>query len=194
MRPPLFAEALVAAVAPSGEFEMVAGDLHEEYLRIRYLSGSSTADRWYWAQVLLSMPSLLSYSRSNRSAVRQIGVGLIAIAVLLAMLVAVTVIQTVLQIFFGFQSIPEYVWVSIYSAHAFVFGATLSWLVRTDGVRVTFFASLFLVLCFVIPAIAGHPGSQGSLVAWIVLFAAVPLMCVGAATCQVIRRKADSSN
>jgi len=194
MRPPALAQALVAAAAPSSDYEIVAGDLHEEYLRIRYLSGAKAANRWYWAQTLLSIPSLLSYSRSNRSALRQIGVALIALAVLFAMLVVLTVIETVLPTLFGFHNIPDYVWFCIANTDALVFGAILARLARTDGLRVTFCASVFLVLGFVIPAVAGNPGSQAPLSSWIQLLAAVPVMCIGAAIYQGVRPRADRSN
>jgi hypothetical protein len=188
MRPPALAAALIAAAAPSSDYEAVAGDLHEEYLRIMNSTGEKAADRWYWAQTLLSMPSLLSYSRSHRSGLRLTGVAFTAIAVLFAMLVVIAVIDTL------FNRIPIYASVCIYNADALLFGAILAWLVRTDTLRVTFCASIFLVLCFAIPAFAGHPGSQAPFVAWIQLFAAVPVMCIGAASYQVIRHRADSSN
>lgn len=194
MRPPVLAEALVAAVANSSDYEIVAGDLHEEYVRIRYLSGAKAANRWYWAQTVLSIPSLLSYSRSNGSVLRQIGVALIVLAVLFTMLVVITVIEAVFQTFFGFHHIPGYVWPCINYADALVFGAILSWLVRTDGLRVTLCASVFLVLCFVIPAVAGNPGSQASLSTWLQLLAVVPVMCVGAVIDQAVRRRASSVN
>ena len=95
-----------------GDYEIVAGDLHEEYVRIRYLSGAKAANRWYWAQTVLSIPSLLSYSRSNGSVYRKIGVALIALAVLFTMLVVITVIEAVFQPLFGFHHIPGYVWLA----------------------------------------------------------------------------------
>ena len=194
MRPPVLAEAFIAAAAPSGDYEIVAGDLHEEYVRIRHLSGAKAANRWYWVQTLLSMPPLLSYSRSNGSGFREIGVALIALAVLVTMLVVMTVLEAVLRTLFGFQNIPGYVWFFIKYADALGFGAILSWLVRNNGLRVTFSASVFLVLCFVIPAVAGNPGSQAPLSTWLQLLAAVPVMCIGAVIYQVMRLRANSSN
>lgn len=194
MRPPGLAQALVAATAPSSDYEIIAGDLHEEYLRIARVNGVTAANRWYWAQTLLSMPSLLSYSRSNRSALRRIGVALIALAVLVAMLVVITVIQAVVQRVFGFTAIPDWVWLFVNYAAVVLFGAILARLVRTDGPRVAFFASLFLVVCFVVPALAGHPGSQAPLFAWVMLCGAVPAMCFGAVLHQVIKRRAASPN
>lgn len=194
MRPPALAHALVVAVAPSSDYEIVAGDLHEEYLRIRHLSGAKAANRWYWAQTLRSIPAFLSYSKSNRSALRQVGVALIALAVLFAMLAIFTVVETVLPTLFGIDHIPHYVWYCIANTDALLFGAILACFVRSDGLRVTFCASVFLVLCFVAPAVAGNPSSQAPLSTWIQLFAAVPVMCVGAAIYQGVSRKADSSN
>jgi hypothetical protein len=185
MRPPILARALVAAAAPASDYEIIAGDLHEEYLRIVHARGTTTANRWYWGQALLSIPSLLSYSRSNASALRQIGIAFTAFAVLVAMLVVLMVIDTI----FGNARLPDWVWVCINYTDAVVFGAILALLVRSDVLRVAFYASLFLVLCFVIPAVAGHPGSQAPLAAWIYLLGAIPAMCLGAGAYQAIRAR-----
>lgn len=193
MRPPALAQALLAAAAPSGEFDVIAGDLYEEYLRIRSLRGQSAANHWYWAQTLLSLPSLLSYSRSDRSVRRVIGVTFSALAVLVAMLVVITAIDVVFQRLFGLARIPRYVWPCVNYGDALLFGAILAAVVRTDGPRVAFFASLFLVLCFVIPALAGNPHSQAPPAAWIQLFAAIPAMCIGAAAFQAVKCRIHSA-
>ncbi len=189
MRPPTFAQALLAAVAPTHDYEIVAGDLHEEYLGILRSRGVKAANRWYWAQIFLSIPSLVSYSRSRTSALGQISAVLISLSVLFAMLVVITVIETAFQS----QRIPHYVWVCANYADAAVFGSILARLVGTDGLRVTFSASVFLVLCFVIPALGGHPGSEAPLSSWVMLLGAVPAMCTGAALSQFVRRSVDSS-
>jgi hypothetical protein len=189
MRPPALAQALVAAAAPASDYEIVAGDLHEEYLRIASLRGEKAANRWYWMQTVLSIPSLLSYSRSNVSAVGQIGVALVAFAVLLAMALVDTIVQNVLT---SVES-PCWAWVCFHWTVAAIFGALLARLVKTDGLRVAFWVALFLVLCFVIPAVAGHPGSQAPLVAWITLWGAIPAMCIGAGLYQSIRRRIDTA-
>jgi hypothetical protein len=195
MRPPVLAQALIAAAAPTSDYEIVAGDLHEEYVRIMHLRGRKAANRWYWAQAVLSIPSLLSYSRSNRSALRRIGVALIAFAVLVGMLGVIMLIQVIDQMLFGpLDRSPEWVWFCVNYADAALFGAILAWLVRRDGLRVAFWASLFLVLCFVVPALAGHPGSQAPLEAWIQLAGAIPAMCIGAGLYQTVRRRIDSAN
>ncbi len=190
MRPPALAQALVAAAAPAGDYEIIAGDLHEEYVRIMNSSGAKAANRWYWAQTLRSIPSLLSYSKSNRSALRQIGVACTALAVLVTMS---AVLMTLDSVFGNGDQLACWVWFCINYTNAVVFGAILGWLVGADGLRVTFFASVFLVLCFVVPAIAGHPGSQAPLSSWLVLLGAVPVMCIGAGVSQVIRRSIDSA-
>jgi hypothetical protein len=190
MRPPALAHALIAAVAPAADYEIIAGDLHEEYLRIERFNGKGAADRWYWAQTLFSIPPLLSYSRSNDTALRYFGVALISLVVLFAMLAVIAELDSA----FFVTAIPAWMWPCIYNGDAAVFGAILARLVRTDGLRVTFFASSFLVLCFVVPALAGHPGSQTSLAGWIQVFAAVPVMCSGAAIYQVAKRGAATSN
>ena len=177
-----------------GEYEIIAGDLHEEYFCIASSSGAKAANRWYWAQTFLSIPSLLSYSRSNRSTLRWAGVALTAFVVLLAMLVVIAVIDTVFQRLFAVNQIPNSVWACINYADVVVFGAVLARLVRSDGVRIAFFASLFLVLSFVIPALAGNPHSQAPPAAWIQLFGAVPAMCIGAGLYQAISSRIDSLN
>lgn len=189
MRPPTLAQALVAAVAPANDYEIVAGDLHEEYLRVMALRGAKAANRWFWAQTVLSIPSLLSYSRSNRSVRAHIGVALIAFAVLVAMLAVLMAIELVAQTVFGSANPgPTWFWLCINYADAGVFGAILARLVRTDSLRVAFYAAVFLVLCFVIPAVAGHPGSQAPLCAWIELAGVIPAMCIGAAVYQLVGR------
>ncbi len=184
VRPPALAQALIAAAAPSSEYEIVAGDLHEEYLRIVSLKGVAAANHWYWTQALLSIPSLLSYSRSNVSVLRGIGVAFTALATLVAMLAVLMAIDTILG---SGDRIAGWMYISINYADAIIFGALLAWLVRPDGLRVTFLASLFLVFCFVVPALAGHRGSEAPLAAWIVLCGGIPAMCIGAGVSQAIQ-------
>lgn len=191
MRPPVVAEALVAAVAPPNDYESISGDLHEEYLRYARLGGRRAANRWYWSQVLRSIPWLLSYSRAHRSALHTVGVGLTAIAVLIAMLLATVPINALLQAIFGsLARFPLPVSFCVYWIDAAVFGAVLALIVRSAGVRLAFWAALLLVLAFVVPALLGFPSSQAPLPGWILLGGTVPAMCAGAALCQVgIRTK-----
>lgn len=191
MKPPSLAHALIAAIAPARDYEIVAGDLHEEYLRIADDRGTTAANNWYWAQTLLSIPSLLSYSRSNASMLRRVSVALIALAVLIAMFAVLAAIDTAVPALLGSMNrFPDWVWDCINYGDAVLFGAILAWLVRSDGVRVSFFAALFLVLCFAVPALAGHPGSQLSLAEWIMLLAVIPAMCIGAGLYQAVKRRA----
>jgi hypothetical protein len=189
MRPPALAEALVAAAAPSRDYEMIAGDLYEEYRRIVSLRGRSAANCWYWTETLRSLPSLLSYCRSDKSAFRAIGVAFTSLAILVTMLVVITAIDIMLQRMFGVGDIPRYISLCVNYGDALLFGAILAALVRNDGPRVAFFASLFLVLCFVVPALAGNPHSQAPPSAWIQLCGAIPAMCVGAAVYQAVKYK-----
>jgi hypothetical protein len=193
VRPPLLAEALVAAAAPASDYAAVAGDLHEEYVRIVSVQGPKAANRWYWSQTLRSLPSLLSYSRSNVSMARRLRVALISLAVLIMMLVAITAMGMALRSLARVDAIPMYVWLCLNYAGALIFGAVLAWLVRTDGVRVAFFASLFLVMCFVTPALAGNPHSQAPPSAWIELWGAIPVMSFGAGLYQAVRRSITSA-
>ena len=183
MKPPALAQALVAAAAPCADYEVVAGDLHDEYLRILHSRGAKDAKRWYWSQALFSIPSLLSYSRSHTSAFGRVRIALITLFILVAMLLVHVYIA---------QSLPLPVSICTDYAIAALFGAALARLVGTDGLRVAFFASLFLASCFIVPAIAGHPGSQAPLIAWIVLCGVIPAMCLGAGLHQAMRRKINS--
>lgn len=193
MRPPLLAEALVAATAPASDYAAVAGDLHEDYVRIVSVQGPKAANRWYWWQTLRSLPSLLSYTRTNASVPRRLLVAFISLVVLTVMLVAMTAIGMALRSLVFVGEIPVYVWLCANCADAVIFGAVLAWLVRTDGVRVALFASLFLVMCFVTPALAGNPPSQAPPIAWIGLGGAIPSMCFGAGVYQAVHRSITSA-
>ena len=88
MTPPLFARALIAATAPPGDYESVAGDLFEEYTRRAQCGERVRADRWYWSQVFRSIPYLLSYSRLHRSfgatLARFFAIGILVLTMLVA--------------------------------------------------------------------------------------------------------------
>ena len=190
MRPPGLAQALIAAVASTDDFEIVAGDLHEEYVRVVHSRGAKAADFWYWKQVLRSVPSLLFCHPPTITPLRRVTIALTAFGVLLAMLAAITGIETVVRSLFDPARIPSWTWLFVYYGATVAFGAILARFVRADGLRVTFFASLFLVLCFVIPALAGNPHSQAPLRAWIVLLGAIPTMCLGAGLYQAATAEA----
>jgi hypothetical protein len=185
MRPPVVAEALVAAVAPPNDYESIAGDLHEEYLRYVRLGSTMAANRWYWSQALLSIPSLLSYSRARRSALHAIGIGLTALGVLIAMLLATVPINALLDAIFRNANWPPAVSFCAYWTDGVVFGTVLALLVRSGGVRLAFWAASFLVLAFVVPALLGFPSSQAPAPAWVLLAGMIPAMCAGAGLYQV---------
>jgi hypothetical protein len=189
MRPPHLAEALLAAAAPPNDYESLAGDLHEEYFRYVHLSSTRAANRWYWSQVLFSVPSLLSYSRGHRSPLHAAGVGLTVIAVLVAMLLATIPIDALLQAIYGsLARCPLPVSFCADWIDAAVFGAALGLIVRGGGVRLAFWAASLLVLAFAVPALLGFPSSQAPLPAWVLLGGTVPAMCAGAGLCQVAIR------
>jgi hypothetical protein len=189
MRPPVVAAALIAAFAPPNDYESIAGDLHEEYFRYAHCSTTRAANRWYWSQVLLSIPSLLSYSRVRRSALQAAAVGVAILAVLVAMLLATVPINALLEVVFG-SSVRWPPWVLFCAdwTDATVFGAILAMIVRGGGVRLAICAALLLVFAFAIPALLGFPSSQAPLPAWVLLCGTVPAMCAGAGLCQVATR------
>ncbi len=106
MMPPFLAQALVAAAAPPNDYESVVGDLHEEYVRLSRFSGQGAANRWYWSQVIRSIPSLLSYSRAQRSVGAAARTVLIVAAVLFVMMLAIEPINDLLRAIFGHQRSP----------------------------------------------------------------------------------------
>lgn len=190
MRPPLLAEMLVAMTAPPNDYESVAGDLHEEYMRHAASSGAKRANRWYWSQVLRSAPSLLRYSRVRRSVLQTAAIVLTVLVVLAAMLLATVPINAVLQAILGDPDRwPLPVWFGADWVDAAVFGALLALIVRNGGVRLAFWAAMLLVLAFAVPALLGFPSSQAPLAAWILLGGAVPAMCAGACLFQVAVRR-----
>jgi hypothetical protein len=188
MRPPVVAEALVAAVAPPNDYESITGDLHEEYLRYARLNGRRAANRWYWSQVLLSIPSLLSYSRVRQSALHAIGIGLTAVGVLIAMILATVPINALLNAIFGSANWPPAMSFCAYWADGVVFGTVLALLVRSGGVRLAFWTASLLVLAFVAPAMLGFRSSQAPPPAWVLLGGMIPAMCAGAGLYQVAIR------
>ncbi len=189
MRPPALAAALVAALASPNDYESIAGDLHEEYLRRARLSEPSAANRWYWSQTLLSIPALVSYPRPRRTVLHTVGVGATVIAVLVAMLLATMPINALLDAIFGSNRSPLAAFMVAGWIDAAVFGAILALIVRSGGVRLAFWAASVLVLAFAVPALLGHPGSQAPLFAWVLLGGTVPAMCTGAGLFQVLARR-----
>jgi hypothetical protein len=58
--PPTFAERLLRWSLAAEEREAILGDVHEEWTAIAAARGAAAADRWYWAQTVLSIgPNLI---------------------------------------------------------------------------------------------------------------------------------------
>lgn len=134
LTPPLIAQALVAAAAPPDDYESIAGDLHEEYMRRVARRGVADANRWYWSQALASIPPLLSYSRVQRSVWNVLAIAGIALVALIALLLVTDFIDSVLH---GAcrGACPAWLMFSVDWIDAAVFGAMLALLVRTGGMR-----------------------------------------------------------
>lgn len=188
MTPPLLAQALVAAAAPPCDYESVAGDLHEEYLRRVRLLGVGAANRWYWSQALASIPPLLSYSRTQRSLWNALATGAFVVISLVVLLLATESINDAIRPACGGNHCATWVYFSADWIDAAAFGAMLAFCIRTGGVRLVLWAGIFLVAAIVAPTLLGF-SSRLPLVAWLLLFGAVPAMCTGAAIYQVIRRR-----
>ena len=58
-RPPQLGTWLVSLFAEGEERELIAGDLSEEYLERAAQGGRAAARRWYWRQILRSLPHLV---------------------------------------------------------------------------------------------------------------------------------------
>jgi hypothetical protein len=190
MTPPVWARAVVAATAPPRDYESVAGDLHEEYVRIAQRDGRAKADAWYCSQALRSIPSLLSYSRFGESPWMRIGVGFFVAIALVAMLIvnelaADAVARFTHATLFGWGSWPYFVvgWLD-----ALVFGFAIAAVVRSYGTRLVLVAGLLLLAAVVIPILT-HDSSPLSPRTTVLLVGAVPAMCAGAGLYQVIRRR-----
>jgi hypothetical protein len=59
VNPPRLARALLLAAAGEAHAELVAGDLHEEFLYLCEKHGRQTGNRWYAWQVMRSVPWLM---------------------------------------------------------------------------------------------------------------------------------------
>lgn len=187
MSPPFFARALVAAAAPPADYDVIDGDLYEEYIvRVR-TAGVAEANRWYWSQVLRSIPPLLSYSRVGASIRGSLATGAIVVVVLLGMLFLKDLVDELIGRISP-AHMPEWLYFSLDWLVAAACGLILAALVRTRGVRLALGAALFLLIAFALPILAGV-SPRLPLVAWILLLGAIPAMALGAAAFQVIRRR-----
>lgn len=187
MTPPLVAHALVAAASPPADYESIAGDLQEEYIRRVRVTGVGAANRWYWSQALRSIPSLVSYSRTPRSWTAALATVTIVIGVLLALMFATDRLDAVFTSWYGERHTPMWVSFSANWIDAALFGAVLAFLLRSHGVRLALWASFALVASVVIPTALGF-SSRLPLLAWVLIVGAIPAMSAGAAAYQIIRR------
>jgi hypothetical protein len=190
MTPPLWARAVVAATAPPRDYESVAGDLHEEYVRLVRLKGRAHADAWYCSQAVRSIPSLLSYSRFSEAPWLRIGIAFFVAISLLVMLVVNELAGDVIARYtnatrFGIGAWPYFVagWLD-----ALVFGFLIAAIVRSYGTRLVLVASIVLVAFVVLPILM-HYSSPLSPMTTVLLVGAVPAMCAGAGLYQVFRRR-----
>lgn len=188
MTPPVIAQALLAAAAPPGDYENVAGDLHEEYLRRVRAQGVGAANRWYWSQALASIPPLLSYSRAQRSLWNALATGAIIIVLLVVLLLATEAVNHAIRLLCGASHCPAWGYFAADWVNAAAFGSMLAVCVRSGGVRLVLWSGVFLVAAVVVPTLLGF-SSRLPLVEWLLLFGAVPAMAGGAALYHILRRR-----
>ncbi|HET9095416.1 MAG TPA: permease prefix domain 2-containing transporter [Candidatus Baltobacteraceae bacterium] len=191
MTPPVIAQALLAAAAPAGDYDSVAGDLHEEYLHRVPIQGVGAANRWYWAQALASIPPLLSYSRTQRSIWNGLAVGAMVVVSPVVLLLATEAINDTIRVTCGGGHCAAWTYFSADWTDAAVFGALLAFCIRAGGVRLVLVSAVLLVTAIVIPTLLGF-SSRLPLTEWLLLFGAVPAMCAGASTYQIIHRRSEN--
>lgn len=186
MTPPIIAHALIAAAAPPSDYDVIAGDLHEEYLRRVQAHGVEHANRWYWSQALRSIPTLLSYSRAPRSFTSTMSSYGAVVAILFGMLFAKDFIDELVHRSQPLLSSTAYFFIDW--AIAAIFGLILAMVLNRGGVRVALGASIFMLLAFALPIVIGV-SPRLPIGVWILLLGAIPAMALGAGTLQVIRRR-----
>ena len=86
MNPPVLAHALLLAAAGDSHADLVAGDLHEEFLSFCEQRGRRAARRWYALQVLRSIPALLELRIRSGELVRILLAALLGVALPLLLL------------------------------------------------------------------------------------------------------------
>lgn len=188
MTPPLVAQALIAAAAPPGDYECIAGDLEEEYIRRVHFMGVAAANRWYWSQTLQSIPPLLSYSRVRRSLLNLFATCVIVTIALLGLLLTTEFLNDAIH-----RACPQtpcggWLYFPADWIVAALFGAVIALVVRAGGVRFVLWSAFALVAAIVVPTLLGF-SSRLPLPEWLLLFGAVPAMGAGAACYQIIRRR-----
>lgn len=188
LTPPFVAQALIAAAAPPADYECIAGDLQEEYIRRAQMIGVPAANRWYWSQTLQSIPPLLSYSRVRRSLWNACGTAFIVVIALVTLLVATEGVNDAIHSACANRPCGTWAYFTADWITAALFGAAIALLIRSGGVRVVLWSALALVGAIVVPTLLGY-SSRLPLLEWLLLFGAVPAMAAGAAFYQIIRRR-----
>lgn len=187
MTPPKGAQALIAICAPPNDRESVLGDLHEEYVRRLQCEDRARADSWYWGQALGSIPSLLSYTRTNGTSSAAFITGGIVISSILAMMMANElfddVISTIDRAPHGIGLLPFFLagWIT-----AGCFGGLIAAVRPAHGVRLVLISAATLLAIVGIP-IGLHTSSQLSLQHWLLVAGAAISMIAGGGTYHFIR-------
>jgi hypothetical protein len=86
MKPPAWARYVLSAIAGENEAEVVAGDLHEEFLLLCDAEGRTMAARWYGRQVVRSAATLLGLRFRSGEAAHLVAAALVAVAMPLLLL------------------------------------------------------------------------------------------------------------
>lgn len=188
MKVPLIPQTLLSAVTPRSDYECIAGDLHEEYANLVRSYGRVHADRWYWSQVMRSIPALLASSRNDAANCRPAATWIKSACSLVTMLFFKDVLDRLFDVIHPDGPVRAPVYFILNWLIAAAAGALLASTVRDHPVRAAFFAAAALTAGFAVPILAGI-SSPLAPAAWLLLVGAVPAMCIGAATLHVIRQR-----
>ncbi len=188
MKPPSIATALVVAVTPPADYESVVGDLHEEYVSRCLARDCSSADRWYWSQVIRSVPSLLGYSRTNNSVASTLLDTVVVFVTVPVMMIVYELLENAIHWFYHAAGIGEWPFYVAGWFDAAFFGAVISMLLRSRGTRAAFACSFVMLGVIAIPIVLGF-SSRLSPAAWLLILGAVPAMVTGSGVFQVLRRR-----
>ena len=187
-KPPLFPAVLLAAAQPL-DYESISGDLDEEYhLRTQSL-GRTSADRWYWSQVMRSLPSLLSYSRARNTPAGNVAVAVTVACLLFIMLFFKELVDSAIHAVYHPAVSSVHIW-PYFPADwlvAVLFGALLVAMVRPHEIRIAIIAPLVLVSAFVLPIILGLSPPLSALT-WLLILGAIPAMTAGGLVYHFLRK------
>jgi hypothetical protein len=86
VNPPAWARVFLAAVAGQGHTELVAGDLHEEFLCLCRQHGRRAGNRWYARQVVRSAPALLQLRMRSGELTQVLAAAVLGVAMPLLLL------------------------------------------------------------------------------------------------------------